>query len=203
MDGDPDDAAIVIDSQSARGITITGNYFHTEYDGGPFIAFEHTAGGSYNVQELTVIGNIFYGVNGTKTNGITFANSLTNGSKSFHIENNVWRTATVYSTSENDRQIGTHAASFTPNPMLGRIIEITITGNIAIGLPANANHGGIGNRITFLFIQDGTGSRDVSWHANYKQGWSDAGSAADARSTITFEWDGTNWNQVGAQSPYI
>jgi hypothetical protein len=36
----------------------------------------------------------------------------------------------------------------------------------------------------------------------YKEAWSDTGNTANKISLITFQWDGTNWLQDGAQTPY-
>jgi hypothetical protein len=202
LDGDPDDAAIVLDSQGARGVTIIGNYFHTEKTGGPFIAFEHTAGGTYDVQDVTIIGNVFYGVTATKTNGVTFSNTQTDDSEKFLFYGNVWRLATAHGFTPEIRQTGTFAASFTPNPLLGGTIELTLTGNTTVQVPSAENYGGIGNRVTYHFIQDGTGGRTVAFVANYLTDWVNDGNVANARASITFEWDGTNWVQVGAQKKF-
>jgi len=62
-----------------------------------------------------------------------------------------------------------------------------------------------GDKPTFVFIQDGTGGRTVTWNAFFKQTWSDAGNTLGKRSTITFELGagGNVANQIGAQSPYV
>ena len=201
FDGDPDDGQIIIDIQYSGSYTITGNAFLTAAAKGPFIELE--AGSGWDVTDLTIIGNTFVSRTATKTNGFNLAaNVQTDDASDFHIHSNTWGSATPFSTSEEVRQTGTYAATFVPNPMLGRTIVLTLTGNVTIDTPTNPNMGGIGNRLTFVIIQDGTGSRTVGWNAVYKQAWSDTGFAASKRSTITFEWDGTNWNQVGGQSPY-
>lgn len=79
-------------------------------------------------------------------------------------------------------------------------IEVTLT---AARVVANLNSRFKGQRAVFTFIQDGTGGWAITWNAAYKQAWSDTGNTASKRSTIAFVYDGTNWNQDGAQSPYI
>lgn len=72
-----------------------------------------------------------------------------------------------------------------------------LTGNITIAAPTN---GTIGQRISFFFIQDGTGGRTVTWNSVFvRNSWSDAGNTANTRSSISFTClDGTNWLQEGA-----
>ena len=154
--------------------------------------------------DTTIIGNIVVNVSGSQVEFLGLSSVQTDDAEQFHVHSNSMRiNVTIYSTQDDVRQVGTFASTYTPNPMLGRLLELTLTGNITINIPTNTYMGGIGNQITFLFIQDGTGGRTVSWHAVFKQGWSDTGNTADKRSTITFEWDGTTFNQVGAQSPYV
>jgi len=209
IDGQPDDGAIILDSQGIRGVTITGNYFRITQNKGPFIVWEHSAGGAYDIQDVTVIGNFFYGVEpdpsvaGDKTNSITMSNSQTDGSDQFHFHSNVWTLATPYSTKQDTIQAGTYAGSYTPNPMLGRILTITLTGNISINDPSAADKGGIGNLMTFVFTQDGSGGHTVTFGGAYTTGWSDTGNTANLQSTITFYWDGSGWIQIGGQSPYM
>jgi hypothetical protein len=204
FDGFPTEGNIVLHAGFARGVIITGNSFLSDTGEGPYIHLKAPSAPSTNAFDLSIIGNAFKASSGTKTNGITLSSDvISNAAQRFYIEKNTWRNSTVFSTSENDRQTGTFANPFTPNPLLGRTIQITLTGATTINAATSANAGGIGNRLTFLFIQDGSGGHNVSWAAGYKQGWSDTGNSASLRSSITFEFDGTNWNQVGAQSPYV
>jgi hypothetical protein len=92
------------------------------------------------------------------------------------------------------------AASFTPNALGGEIQEIgALTAAITINAPTNPVRG---KYLQFRIIQDGTGGWGVTWDSVFKHGWSNTGNTASKRSTITFYYDGSNWNQVGAQSPY-
>jgi hypothetical protein len=107
---------------------------------------------------------------------------------------------------EEKQQTLAFNASLTPDPRLGEVIEVTLTGNVTTvnEPPALARYPGI--RFTLVFIQDGTGGRTVGgWSANYKQAWSDTGNTLSKRSSITFERDRANaaWTQIGAQGPYV
>lgn len=84
--------------------------------------------------------------------------------------------------------------------LLGNVYTVTLTAARLVAAPSNPL---TGQRITFVFLQDATGGRAVTWNAVFKQAWSDTGNTANKRSTISFIYDGTNWNQDGAQSPYI
>ena len=99
------------------------------------------------------------------------------------------------------RQTRAYAAALTPNPYIGEVVEIAaLTGNISIANPTKLARG---LRLTLRFLQDGTGGRTVTFGTAFKHAWSDTGNAADTQSTITFEYNGSNWVQVGAQSPYF
>lgn len=79
-------------------------------------------------------------------------------------------------------------------------IKTTITAARVVGAPLNPR---AGQRVVHTFVQDGTGGWGITWNAVFKNGWSDTGNTANKRSSIEHYFDGTNWNQVGAQSPYV
>lgn len=89
-------------------------------------------------------------------------------------------------------QIPAFAASYTPDPYLGQYIEMTLTGAITVNAPVSPYSGQL---LTFVFIQDGTGGRVVTWNAVYKFNWTPTTTAAK-RNSITFMYDGTSWNQT-------
>lgn len=203
LDGSPSSGHLLVNVQGAGGVTIADNYFRASDSMTEYIAFVN-GDATTDIQDIVIIGNVTVNASGGSIEFLSFTGVQTDDSENYRVYGNTFGSqVTPYSTSSEVRQVGTYAASYAPNPMLGRLLELTLTGNITIGKPTNVIMGGIGNQITYLFIQDGTGGRTVAWHANYKQGWSDTGNTAGLRSTITFEWDGTNWNQVCAQSPYI
>ena len=77
---------------------------------------------------------------------------------------------------------------------------VTLTAARVVGAPLNP---AIGQRLTFTLIQGGAGAFAVTWNAVFKKTWSDTGNATGARSTISYVYDGTNWNQDSAQAPYV
>lgn len=86
------------------------------------------------------------------------------------------------------------------NATLGEIVEVTLTAARLVGAPLNPS---TGQRLQFVLIQSGAGAFAVTWNPAFKVSWSDAGNATPKRSTIAFIYDGTNWNQDGAQTPYV
>lgn len=95
----------------------------------------------------------------------------------------------------------TDAATITVNAALGNVFTVTLGGNRTMGAPTNPS---LNQVITFIIIQDGTGGRTLNFTpAVFKHAWSDTGNTAGKRSSISYIFDGTNWNQLGAQSPYI
>lgn len=95
----------------------------------------------------------------------------------------------------------TDAASIVTLANAGNYFTVTIAGNRTMAAPTNfpAN----GQRITYTIIQDGVGGRTMAWNAVFKVTWSDTGNTLNKRSSISFIYDGTNWNQDGAQTAYV
>lgn len=86
------------------------------------------------------------------------------------------------------------------NAAFNSIFEDTLAANQTVGAPTGAR---VGQRVTFTFIQNGTGGYTVTWNSAFKVSWSDTGNTANKRSSISFIYDGTNFNQDGAQTPYV
>jgi len=74
----------------------------------------------------------------------------------------------------------------------GIFIRATLTANIAVTLPDAYS---FGDSLTLCLIQDSTGSRTVTWPANFKKanGALTLSTAANAIDTIDLRWDGVNW----------
>jgi hypothetical protein len=82
----------------------------------------------------------------------------------------------------------------------GNYATSNITAARLIGAPLNPAQG---QRFTFILRQTGAGGFAITWNAVFKGvTWSDVGNVAGRQSSISFEYDGVNWNQVGAQAPY-
>jgi hypothetical protein len=82
----------------------------------------------------------------------------------------------------------------------GNVFQVTVTANGTVAAPQLARRG---QRVVYQLIQDGTGGRTIAWNAIFKVSWSDTGNTLNKRSSIAFIYDGTNWNQDGAQTPYV
>lgn len=109
--------------------------------------------------------------------------------------------------SQKGYQTVSYASSIIPNPYLGEKIMITLTGNITISNVTNTTaqtsgtiprglHAGC--MLTFIFAQDGTGGRTVTWDTTYKVNWTPT-TTANKINTIQLVYNGTNWVQVGSQ----
>ena len=104
-----------------------------------------------------------------------------------------------------NRQLGyqnvTYASSITPNPYEGGTVFVTLTGDIAVGAPANkkgstgATNFLPGCMVSFEFTQDSGGGHAVSWDASFvfPVAWTNTGNTASTRSRATFQFDGANW----------
>lgn len=90
-----------------------------------------------------------------------------------------------------------YAATITPDVTLGGTQAITLTGNTTIAAPPAASTWA-GARLRFALLQDGTGSRTVTWNAAYKLagGSLTITSGANKRSIIEFVYDGAAWMET-------
>lgn len=87
------------------------------------------------------------------------------------------------------------AGTVTPDCSAGLVVPITMpAGNITIAAPTNARAGDI---LQFLITQDGVGSRTVTWDAAFKKAALTLTTTASATDSISFRFDGTNWNETG------
>jgi len=82
-------------------------------------------------------------------------------------------------------------------------IDSSLGNTFTVTLQANATSSSItnpvtGRQITITWLQDGTGGRTYAWPANCKfaGGTAPADTTLNKRSTVTFEYDGTNWNEI-------
>jgi len=95
-------------------------------------------------------------------------------------------------------QVIPYAATITPNPTSGGTRKIiTLTGPVTIANPPTPARV-IGTMLSFLFIQDATGGRVVTWGSDYQVNWTPT-TTANKRNSVDFMWDGTKWAQVGQQ----
>lgn len=202
FDGAPADGHLIIEVRGASHVIGSTNYFRASESTTQFILFE-TAGAATDVSDFSFIGNDFLNVGGSNMEALGFSAIQTDDSSHFFFHSNTFGTNITKYSTHNIRQSATVTTSpYTPNAMLGRTITLTLQINVTINVMSANYKGGIGNRVTFIIIQDATGGRTVAWNADYKQAWSDTGNTANKKSSITFEWDGTDWQQIGAQSPY-
>jgi hypothetical protein len=85
-----------------------------------------------------------------------------------------------------------YAATVTIKPHDARVHRIAaLTGNLIMGNPG-ATQFSDGERVTVVIEQDGTGSRTITWYANWDVGAADPTSTtASAVTTLTFIGDGS------------
>jgi hypothetical protein len=157
---------------NAYGNTIIGNSWDRASNAQPQIAALRISGGSANVVDLTY--------DGTMTQGRLSTDSDATFSQ-------------VRFGPVDGLNWATYATPFTPDAGLaGETIRLDLTGNITINAPTKPH---AGQRLTFVFRQDATGGRTVTWNAIFKQNWSPTTTASKIN-TITFAYDDANWVQV-------
>jgi len=92
-------------------------------------------------------------------------------------------------------QAPAYAATITVDANLGSLVNVgTLTGNTTIAAPINPING---QYLTFVFTQDATGGRTVTWNAVFKVSWTPTTTASKVNS-IEFFYNGTNWVQLGS-----
>ena len=91
----------------------------------------------------------------------------------------------------------TDASTVTINALTQSVSKVTLGGNRTIGLASN---GVAGAFISILIIQDGTGSRTVSWNAAYEFASDEAPTlttTANKGDLFVFRYNGSKWLEVG------
>lgn len=91
----------------------------------------------------------------------------------------------------------TDGATLNWDTSLGQVAQVTLGGNRTFAAPTNLVDGGF---YSLLIIQDGTGSRTISWNAVFDFAGGTAptlSTAAGAKDLITWRSDGTNMLEVG------
>lgn len=95
-----------------------------------------------------------------------------------------------YLVDQRTAQSLAFAATITPDASLGEFIAIgALTANLTLHIPTNVQKNTF---ITYLFIQDATGGRTITWDAGQRTSWQPAASPS-AVSTVSFFFDGTLW----------
>jgi len=91
----------------------------------------------------------------------------------------------------------TDGATLNWDTSLGQVAQVTLGGNRTFAAPTNLVDGGF---YSLLIIQDGTGSRTISWNAVFDFAGGTAptlSTAAGSKDLITWRSDGTNMLEVG------
>lgn len=90
-----------------------------------------------------------------------------------------------------------YATPLTPNPYRGRTIVMTLTGPLTINSTAPNQHAG--QRLRFVFLQDGTGGRTPTFNAQYLMPATGPTLVANKSDAIEFEFRSTDgkWVPVG------
>lgn len=93
-----------------------------------------------------------------------------------------------------DSIVFNYATPFTPFPAVFHSVVMTLTGPLTINAALNP---GIGQEAEFVFTQDATGGRVVTWDASFKTNWT-PDTSANKTNTIRFRYNGTSWMQIAS-----
>lgn len=101
--------------------------------------------------------------------------------------------------AQDGSQAPSFAASFTPDPYAGSVH--LVTGQNANTTVNNTTNQHAGCRMTLVFVKDATANNyTFTWGTQYKTGVTSTGTTASIRTTVTFVYDGTNWQQLSSDS---
>ncbi len=132
-------------------------------------------------------------------NGASYlkANLEMDGNATGNVQNGWHTNVDISINGYGGQQDLSYAASRTPNPTLGNLINIgALTGGITINAPSAANSW-TGATMTLKFTQDGTGGRAVTWGSGIKANWS-PNTGAGKVNVIQFTFDGSDWIQTAS-----
>jgi len=153
-------------------------------------------GGAFSPNLETESALILEGRSSTQSNDVMIVHPYAGAAlHNFGIKGHNFGDGTYYWRSQ---ETVAFAASYTPDctNTVTKLIG-ALTANITINQPSFAT---AGMHLNFIFKQDGTGGRTITWNAIFKTVWQPA-PAANAISSIRFEYDGTNWQQLSGQIP--
>jgi hypothetical protein len=95
-----------------------------------------------------------------------------------------------------DQNVAAFAATLATNVLNGFVVAVgDLTANITISAPTG---GGEGDRLTYLFKQDGTGGWTVTWNAVFRTVTPSAAGTANQTGAVEFALRGAEWVQIGA-----
>lgn len=101
----------------------------------------------------------------------------------------------IYNYSQNGLQSLAYSATRSSNPNLGGVIKIgALTGNITMSAPTNPI---LGQQVTYIFEQDGTGGWTITWDAVFSKSADPAAGTAGQKASTSFRYDGAEWVQIG------
>lgn len=120
--------------------------------------------------------------------------SVESASQLFSTQAAAYSQALGESTLQDGVQTPVYAATITPSVYkpVTIIVPGVLTGNVTIGAPIGAR---TGMALTFIFTQDGTGSRTITWNAAFAFTANGAGAASTLGAT-TFVYNGVRWVQT-------
>lgn len=120
--------------------------------------------------------------------------SVEQASQLFSPQAAAYAQAITESRLQDGVQVTPYAATITPTVSKAEnvIVVAALTGNVTIGAPIGAR---TGMRLDFTFLQDGTGSRTITWNAVFAYTANGAGTANQVGAT-SFVYSGTRWVQT-------
>jgi hypothetical protein len=149
-----------------------------------------TSGLLAHTGRATISTNLAVTGNSSVTGLLTASGRLTVGTNFTVTGNTVLGANIDDSTSAYKTQTLTDGATITWNAASGRIATVTLGGNRTMAAPTNLKAG----HYTLTVIQDGSGSRTLTWNGAFKwpaQTAPTLSTAANARDILTFVSDGT------------
>jgi hypothetical protein len=105
--------------------------------------------------------------------------------------------------NQSGMQTLSYGVTMTPEPYRGGTASFVLTGNTVMMPPPNDGHVGSNNHaqgchLTLKMTQDATGGRVVTWSSGFVINSFSPNTGANKTNTISFIYDGTNWDQVAS-----
>ena len=140
--------------------------------------------------------------------GADIDTTAVNSARTLKIAGNDGSTTTTWISGDSNGQVKlisgyvlevalTDASTITWNAATQPVAKVTLGANRTMGLPANSVNGQF---ISLLIIQDGTGSRTITWNAAYEFALDTAPTltaTANLGDLFTFRYNGAKWLEVG------
>lgn len=146
--------------------------------------------------------NLRYGINFSATSLGNFVNNTVGTVSRGYVNDTTVNNNFIVQNLQKTQNLTVSAGVLNVDPAKGNLIKVTLDQNTVATVTLYPYSSYPGQVLNFVFTQNGTGGYSVTFTGTFKTAWSDTGNTANKVSSIQFVFDGTYYQQIGAQMAY-